>query len=268
VPHEPDFALSFVPYVVVPDHWPKYGFAAADSTHSSSSSTVAAQQDDTGGRAVGKQQVVHHAHASTAVDTPSSASSSPGPSPRPDPSNSTDDSTSTSGTWGRDASAGSSSSRSTSHGYSCSSSQQWLSPVSHESLQQVPLSQELLTSAFTATDWLLSGSGINVVDSGSTAILCHIGPRSITTAWVGDSRAVLGRRKQLWQLGRSQQPQQAGPLRPQQQSSGLQQPDGGGSSDGSIWQQLQQQEGDRWEVPLSSDHKPDRQDEYVSDLQC
>jgi serine/threonine protein phosphatase PrpC len=94
---------------------------------------------------------------------------------------------------------------------------------------KAPLSQELLERAFAQVDALLSGSGINTIDSGSTALLCHIGPRSITTAWVGDSRAVLGRRTR-----------QPPPLSSR-------------SSGSSGWEVL----------PLSDDHKPERADEQV-----
>lgn len=88
--------------------------------------------------------------------------------------------------------------------------------------------------------------------SGSTCLLCHIGPRSITTAWVGDSRAVLGRRKQLLQLpGMKQQQQQP---RSSQDSSAQELPS-----------LLQQEQPYKWvATPLSLDHKPERHDEYVS----
>lgn len=79
--------------------------------------------------------------------------------------------------------------------------------------------------------------------SGSTALLCHVDPRSITTAWVGDSRAVLGRRRRLLQTRIHHQQQQ------QQNSAPQQQPQ-------SSWEA----------IPLSMDHKPERRDESVSHL--
>jgi serine/threonine protein phosphatase PrpC len=119
-------------------------------------------------------------------------------------------------------------------------------------VDQVPICQNLLTNVFAETDHMLTGSGINTLDSGSTAVLCHIGPDSITTAWVGDSRAVLGRRlsePKAWDLRLRQQ---------QQRSSSAW--NGSSSSDS---------EGARWQaIPLSDDHKPERPDEQVRGLIC
>jgi len=116
------FAVPQVPYVVVPDHWPKYGFTPApDTIYAASSATASSKHGRSAGRAVGKQQLVEQPH-SHPLDDCSSSSSSQG------------------------------------------SSQQWLSPVSHQSVQEVPLSRQLLTGAFTMTDHLLSGSGVNVID--------------------------------------------------------------------------------------------------------
>lgn len=43
---------------------------------------------------------------------------------------------------------------------------------------------------------MLNPGALDVNSSGSTAIVCHLGPGGVlTTAWVGDSRAVLGRRR-------------------------------------------------------------------------
>jgi serine/threonine protein phosphatase PrpC len=120
-------------------------------------------------------------------------------------------------------------------------------------VDKVPICQSILTNAFAETDHMLTGSGVNTMDSGSTALLCHIGPDSITTAWVGDSRAVLGRRlsePEAWDL-RLRQQQQRG-------SSGW---NGGSSSSDS--------EGGRWQaIPLSDDHKPERPDEQVRMVCC
>lgn len=93
--------------------------------------------------------------------------------------------------------------------------------------------------------------------SGSTALLCHIGPRSITTAWVGDSRAVLGRRKHLVH--------HQGPIQQRQQRLEQLRGPAGSSSSSSMLSEQQQQQQSAWEaIPLSFDHKPDRQDENVS----
>lgn len=51
--------------------------------------------------------------------------------------------------------------------------------------------------AFAAADAQLEGSGINTEESGSTCMLAHVKGRRLTTAWVGDSRAVLARRRRL-----------------------------------------------------------------------
>jgi hypothetical protein len=122
-------------------------------------------------------------------------------------------------------------------------------------VDQVPICQSLLTTVFAETDHMLTGSGINTLDSGSTAVLCHIGPDSVTTAWVGDSRAVLGRRisePKAWDLRLRQQQQQQ-----QRRSGSSVRGDGRGSSssddDGGSWQA----------IPLSDDHKPERPDEQV-----
>lgn len=54
-----------------------------------------------------------------------------------------------------------------------------------------------LKEAFLQADNMLCGSGINVLESGSTAIITHVCGRVLTTAWVGDSRAVVGRQNRL-----------------------------------------------------------------------
>lgn len=109
-------------------------------------------------------------------------------------------------------------------------------------VDQVPLSSSLMTAAFGDTDRMLIGSGVNTLDSGSTAILCHVGPDSITAAWVGDSRAVLGRKVEEVDLRMGWRQRQ------QQQLQG-----GNGSSNSCKWQAIE----------LSSDHKPERPDEQV-----
>jgi hypothetical protein len=124
------FAISQVPYVVVPDHWPKYGFAPAPDSADAYRIKDSNQPGHTVGRAVGKQQLVQQLQSHPLDDADSSSSSS----------------------------------SSSSSGYGHSSSQNWLTPVPQQSVQEVGLSQELLSGAFTATDFFLSGSGINVVD--------------------------------------------------------------------------------------------------------
>jgi serine/threonine protein phosphatase PrpC len=125
-------------------------------------------------------------------------------------------------------------------------------------VDQVPLCQSLLTAVFAETDHMLIGSGINTLDSGSTALLCHIGPDSLTTAWVGDSRAVLGRRvaePKAWDLR----------VRQQQRSSSSSSSVWGGSSSSSSNSSVNGDDGGRWQaIPLSDDHKPERPDEQVS----
>ncbi|EFJ52887.1 hypothetical protein VOLCADRAFT_86320 [Volvox carteri f. nagariensis] len=46
--------------------------------------------------------------------------------------------------------------------------------------------------AVTSLDRQLEDSGIDVVNSGTTAALCHVHGRRVTAAWVGDSRMLLG----------------------------------------------------------------------------
>jgi serine/threonine protein phosphatase PrpC len=120
-------------------------------------------------------------------------------------------------------------------------------------VDKVPICQSLLTNVFAETDHMLTSSGINTLDSGSTALLCHVGPDRISTAWVGDSRAVLGRRvlePKAWDLRLRQQ---------QRSSSSSSAVTGGSSSSGSG-----SNEGGRWQaIPLSDDHKPERPDEQV-----
>jgi hypothetical protein len=152
-----------VPYIVVPDHWPKYGFVPApDASHDSSSSSGVASNapHKPAGRPIGKHQVVQQplSHEIHDLDADSSSSSSSG---------------SSSGSVDRASS------------YSCSSSQGWLD-LSHESVGQVVLSQQLLAAAFTVTDSQLSGSGINVVDrwaiSGCGCTLDPLaGPQCVVT---------------------------------------------------------------------------------------
>jgi hypothetical protein len=132
-----EFGIAQVPYVVVPDHWPKYGFTPGQvygSSSSSSSSTPPLEHPP--GRAVIKQQLVQQKLHSHPLDNDSSSSSG---------------------------------------GYSHSSSQMWLSPVSAASVVGVPLSQELLAGAFTATDALLAGSGVNVVDRWERGVAVGLG---------------------------------------------------------------------------------------------
>ncbi|KAI3431854.1 hypothetical protein D9Q98_010606 [Chlorella vulgaris] len=53
-----------------------------------------------------------------------------------------------------------------------------------------------LSATFLRTNEALrSGSGVNITYSGSTAVLCMLQGRRLTTAWVGDSRAVLARQE-------------------------------------------------------------------------
>ena len=136
-----EFGIAQVPYVVVPDHWPKYGFTPGQvygSSSSSSNSSSTPPLEHPPGRAVIKQQLVQQKLHSHPLDDDSSSSSSSG-------------------------------------GYSHSSSQMWLSPVSAASVVGVPLSQELLAGAFTATDALLAGSGVNVVDRWERGVAVGLG---------------------------------------------------------------------------------------------
>ena len=51
-----------------------------------------------------------------------------------------------------------------------------------------------LSATFLRVDReLCGGSGVSVAYSGSTAVVCMLQGRRLTTAWVGDSRAVLAR---------------------------------------------------------------------------
>ena len=50
-----------------------------------------------------------------------------------------------------------------------------------------------LRRAFVAVDAELTESGIDVQLSGAAVVVCHVRGRRLTTAWVGDCRAVLGR---------------------------------------------------------------------------
>ncbi|KAG2502248.1 hypothetical protein HYH03_000734 [Edaphochlamys debaryana] len=52
--------------------------------------------------------------------------------------------------------------------------------------------QRALWRCVAALDEQLAGSGIDVVNSGSTAALAHVHGRRLTAAWVGDSRLLLG----------------------------------------------------------------------------
>ncbi|KAG2432356.1 hypothetical protein HYH02_012930 [Chlamydomonas schloesseri] len=52
--------------------------------------------------------------------------------------------------------------------------------------------QRALWRAVESLDAQLAASGIDVVNSGTTAALCHVHGRALTAAWVGDSRIVLG----------------------------------------------------------------------------
>jgi hypothetical protein len=58
-------------------------------------------------------------------------------------------------------------------------------------------------AAFADADRLLCGSGVDVLESGSTAVVCHIDLAAgrLTTAWCGDSRALLAsRRGERWRV--------------------------------------------------------------------
>ncbi|KAG2439658.1 hypothetical protein HXX76_005008 [Chlamydomonas incerta] len=52
--------------------------------------------------------------------------------------------------------------------------------------------QRALWRAVESLDAQLAVSGIDVVNSGTTAAMCHVHGRALTAAWVGDSRIVLG----------------------------------------------------------------------------
>ena len=88
-------------------------------------------------------------------------------------------------------------------------------------------------AAFADADRMLCGSGVDVLESGSTAVVCHLdlARGRVVTGWVGDSRAVLAVR-----------PRARGAL-------GI----GGG---GGAWRV----------VALSDDHKPERPDEKVTSM--
>ncbi len=61
-----------------------------------------------------------------------------------------------------------------------------------------------LTATFLAADAALGQEpGMNVQYSGSTAVLCMLRGRRLTTAWVGDSRAVLARQVGAGRAGRA-----------------------------------------------------------------
>lgn len=116
-------------------------------------------------------------------------------------------------------------------------------------VNHVPLSKGLLQAVFAETDHMLTCSGVNVLDSGSTALVTHIGHDTLTTAWVGDSRAVLGRRLVDADKGLKA---------PKQHQQQWQQWGGGSGSSSSSSQ--------KWQViQLSDDHKPERPDEQVGD---
>ena len=133
----------------------------------------------------------------------------------------------------------------------------WYAPKDQlASLLAPPLSHDHFNTSFEEADLKLISSGINVQDSGSTAVLCHVGGNSVTAAWVGDSRAVIGRRRNR---GRSSSTSS-------QDSSPDWLNDGGeswgSSSSMGSWEFEQDQ---CWEaIPLTNDHKPDRGDEMVS----
>jgi hypothetical protein len=151
-------------------------------------------------------------------------------------------------------------------------------PVAQGGLPLGPTAPSLssFSRCFRAADALLSSnSGLPVTDSGSTAVLVHIGPDSLTSAWVGDSRAVLGRRV-LGSTGH------AGGARAAPVVAAVT-----AASAGPDWMHLEggeevgraasaslanhtssssgrRTEGVHWEaVPLTADHKPDRPDELV-----
>jgi hypothetical protein len=138
-----------------------------------------------------------------------------------------------------------SSSSSSSNSFDSSSSSSSPDTVVPSSLVNcVPLTPVLLNSVFLETDQQLTGSGINVLDSGSTALLCHIDHDKITTAWVGDSRAILGRRVSGSSSSTTTNNNRTGHWQQQEQQ--------------------QQQQGQWQVVQLSDDHKPERPDEQAS----
>lgn len=53
--------------------------------------------------------------------------------------------------------------------------------------------RKALTSGFTEVDKSLASSRIDCEFSGSTAVVSYLKGKTLTTAWVGDSRGVLGR---------------------------------------------------------------------------
>ena len=90
-------------------------------------------------------------------------------------------------------------------------------------------------AAFADADRLLCGSGVDVLESGSTAVVCHVDLDAgrIATAWCGDSRAVLVARAQGGGGGGK-----------------------GGGKGGAAAQPWRA-------VALSDDHKPERPDEKL-----
>jgi serine/threonine protein phosphatase PrpC len=52
--------------------------------------------------------------------------------------------------------------------------------------------QQLLEAAFECAGAGILSSGLELRESGSTAVVCHVEPGRVTAAWCGDSRAVLG----------------------------------------------------------------------------
>jgi hypothetical protein len=148
---------------------------------------------------------------------------------------------------------------------SSSSSDVWLpSDAPAPAAQRVTLSQGLVARVFADADRQLLASGINATDSGSTALLAHIGPDCITTAWVGDSRAVLGRRVQQQQQHGAIGSSNSGGSGWRQQLQQLGIAKGSSSGSSSNGDGLPLQLGPGWQaVALSDDHKPDREDERV-----
>lgn len=64
---------------------------------------------------------------------------------------------------------------------------------SGEALREAPC--DTLSACFVAADDDLNASSVNTEFSGTTGVVCLAQGRTIYSAWVGDSRAVLGRRR-------------------------------------------------------------------------
>ncbi|MEW5313329.1 MAG: hypothetical protein WDW38_004906 [Sanguina aurantia] len=102
-----------------------------------------------------------------------------------------------------------------------------------------------------STQAQMDPTALDINSSGSTAIVCHMGPGNVlTTAWVGDSRAVLGRRRPT-----------GSPLAsPSMSASGSRISAGDLMNDSSSPVFISS----GWDaVALSDDHKPERPDEKL-----